>query len=104
MKLFRNFKDAHKFYNYLSSYRFGTIYNDKGVIRSYSNGEYDIMKNNYNIFYYKIKDDKIKNAFKNNIINNKKIRLFVKVIEGVKDLGLYIFDKFYKGFVKLIKF
>ena len=63
MKLFKNFKEAHEFYNFPSSHRFGTIYNDKGVIRSYSNGEYDIEKNNFKIFYYKLKNHTIKEVF-----------------------------------------
>ena len=33
MKVFKNFKEAHEYYNYPGSYRFGTIYNEKGVIR-----------------------------------------------------------------------
>lgn len=103
MKLFKNFKEAHEYYNFPSSHRFGTIYNDKAVIRSYSNGEYDIEKDNYKIFYYKIKNDKIKEAFSRNKINNNKLQLFMKVKEGVLDLGKYIVDKFYKGYVKLLK-
>lgn len=103
MKLFKNFKQAHEFYNFPSSHRFGTIYNDKGVIRSYSNGEYDIEKDNYQIFYYKIKNDTIKQAFLKNKVNNKKMQLFVKVKEGVLDLGKYKVDKFYKGYIKLIR-
>ena len=103
MKLFKNFKKAHEHYNFPFSHRIGTVYNDKGVIRSYSNGEYDIEKDNYKIFYYKIKNDKIKEAFLLNKINNKALKLFVKVKEGVLDLGKYIVDRFYKGYVKLLK-
>ena len=103
MKLFKNFKEAHEYYNFPSSHRIGTVYNDKGVIRSYSNGEYDIEKDNYKIFYYKIKNDKIKEAFLLNKINDKALKLFVKVKEGVLDLGKYIVDRFYKGYVKLVK-
>ena len=103
MKLFKNFKEAHEYYNFPSSYRIGTIYDDKGVIRSYSNGKYDIEKENYKIFYYKIKNDTIKQAFLVNKINDKALKLFVKVKEGVLDLGKYIVDRFYKGYVKLVK-
>lgn len=67
MKVFKNFKDAHK---YPSSHRFGSIYNDNGIIRSYSNGEKDIVKDNFNIFYYELKNNLIKEKFK---INKKKI-------------------------------
>ena len=47
--MFKNIKEAHEHYNYPGSYRTGTIYNDKGVIRCYSNGMKDIYKNK--IFY-----------------------------------------------------
>ena len=103
MKIFKNFKETHEFYNYPSSYRFGTIYNEKGVIRSYSNGEKDIAKDNYNIFYYELKNELVKRQFENNIKNKKKLRLFRKINGNVYDLGLYSVDKFYKNFVKLIK-
>ena len=82
--------------------RFGTIYNDTRVIRSYSNGEYDIQKDNYKIFYYKLKNDNIKEALIKNKVNNKTILLFVKVKEGVLYLGKYKVDKFYKRYVKLV--
>ena len=43
--MFKNIKEAHEHYKYISSHRFGTIGNDTGVIRSYSNGEKgDIIK------------------------------------------------------------
>ena len=103
MKLFKNFKDAHEYYNYPSSHRFGTIYDKNGVIRSYSNGEYDIVKDNGKIFYYKIKNETIKEAFKMTREKNRKIRVFLKTSNGVLDLGKFKVDKFYKNYVKLIK-
>ena len=99
MKVFKNFKEAHEYYNYPGSYRFGTIYDEKGVIRSFSNNTYDIDKDK--IFYYKIKNDIIKSEFRKKM--GLKIRLFVKKDKRVEDRGLYKVDKFYKGFVKLIK-
>jgi hypothetical protein len=103
MKVFKNFKDAHEYYKYPSSHRFGSIYNDNGIIRSYSNGKKDIVKDNFNIFYYEIKNNFIKQKFEINKIKNKKIRLFRKIDNYVYDLGLYKVDKFYKNYVKLIK-
>ena len=47
MKLFKNFKDAHEYYNYPGTYRHGTIYDETGVIRSYSNGTKDFFKNGF---------------------------------------------------------
>ena len=103
MKIFKNFKDAHEYYKYPSSYRFGSIYNDNGIIRSYSNGDKDIVKDNFNIFYYQLKNNFIKEKFEINKTKNKKIRLFRKIDNYVYDLGLYKVDKFYKNYVKLIK-
>ena len=101
MKTFRNFKEAHVHYKYPSSYRFGTIYNAKGVIRSYSNGTKDIYKEN--VFYYELKNDKIKDAFRINRDTKRKLRVFRKMGSMVHDLGLYSVDKFYKKYVKLVK-
>ena len=61
MQHFTNFKNAHQFYKYPSSYRFGTIFNQNGVIRSYSNNTIDKYNEDYSIFYYKLKNEKIKN-------------------------------------------
>ena len=99
--MFKNIKQAHEYYKYPGSYRIGTIYDENGVIRSYSNGTKDIIKDN--IFYYELKNDKIKNAFKINKKNNNSLRLFRKDNNYVKDMGLYKVDKFYKNYVKLIK-
>ena len=98
--MFKNIKQAHEYYKYPGSYRIGTIYDENGVIRSYSNGTKDIIKDN--IFYYELKNDKIKNAFKINKKNNNSLRLFRKDNNYVKDMGLYKVDKFYKNYVKLI--
>lgn len=101
---FNNFKSAHNYYNYPGSYRIGTISNINGVIRSYSNGSNnDKFMNNFRIIYYKIKNDEIEKKFRININNGKKIRFFKKIDNGVEDLGLYKVDKFWKGYVKLIK-
>ena len=103
--IFTNFKEAHEYYKYPSSHRFGTIGNEKGAIRSYSNGKgCDYYKNNEKEVYYKIKNERISNLFKLNIINKSKVRFFRKISEGVKDLGLYRVVKFTKdNFIKLKK-
>ena len=103
--IFKNLKEAHNYYNYPSSHRFGTIGNEKGVIRSYSNGKgCDYYLKNTNIIYYKIKNEKIKNLFELNISNKKKIRFFKKIKNGVEDLGLYNVKKITQNnFVKLKK-
>ena len=102
--IFKNFKEAHEHYNYPSSHRFGTIGNEKGIIRSYSNGKNcDRILENGKIIYYRIKNDKIKEMYRKNIISKKKIRFFAKIKEGVLDMGLYLPVSFYNGFIKLIK-
>ena len=100
--LFKNFKEAHEYYNYPGSHRIGSFGDDKGIIRIYSNGsegDYQTKK----FFYYVLKNDKIKERFKNNIKNNKKVRVVVKATKGVEDLGLLNVKGFYKNFVRLEK-
>ena len=101
---FENLKSAHKYYKYPSSHRFGTIGNEDGVIRSYSNGKnHDKVIDNRNIIYYMIKNEKIEDLFRLNLNTKRKIRFFLKINEGVKDMGLYLPIRFYKGFIKLTK-
>ena len=96
--IFKNFKEAHEYYKYPGSHRIGSFGDDKGVIRSYSNGKKgDILKNNK--IYYVLKNDNIKEKFKLNIKNNKKVRFFIKQENVVKDMGLYHVKRFYKNFV-----
>ena len=100
--LFKNFKEAHEYYNYPGSHRIGSYGNEKGIIRSYSNGKKgDLLKNNK--IYYVLKNDNVKEKFKLNIKFNKKIRFFIKIENGVKDLGLFNVKRFYKNFVVLEK-
>jgi len=95
---FKNFKEAHEYYNYPGSHRIGSYGNEKGIIRSYSNGKKgDILKNNK--IYYVLKNSNIKEKFKLNIKNKKKIRFFIKLDKRVKDMGLYFVKRFYKNFV-----
>ena len=100
--IFKNIKQADEFHKYPMSYRMGSIYDDKGIIRIYSNGEkgdYETPK----FFYYKLKNDKIGNRFKQNIKNKKRVRIIVKIDGGVKDRGLLEVKGFYNGFVRLGK-
>ena len=100
--IFKNFKIAHNYYKYPSSYRFGTIGDNLGVIRSYSNGKNnDIIEKNK--IKYKIKNKKIRDLFRLSKLNNKKLRFFYKVDNGVKDLGLFKVKRFYKEYVILYK-
>ena len=102
--IFKNIKEAHSFYNYPSTHRIGTIGNDKGVLRSYSNGKgCDYYKKNGKEVYYKIKNLKIKNLFELNIKNKRKVRFFRKIENGVQDMGLFSVIKFTKDDFVLMK-
>tara|TARA_B100001093_G_C26468468_1_gene859524 strand:+ start:93 stop:407 length:315 start_codon:yes stop_codon:yes gene_type:complete len=103
MKRFVNFKSAHNFYKYPSTHRIGTIYNKNGVIRSYSNNTIDKYNNDYSIFYYKLKNDDVKSAFKLTKNKNNNLRLFIKQKNYVLDLGLYKVSNVGYQYVKLIK-
>ena len=99
LSYYKNIKEAHGFYKYPGSYQYGSVYvKDYGIIRSYSNGKKgDVLKNNK--IYYVLKNDNIKEKFKLNIKNKKKIRFFLRFEKGVKDMGLYFVKRFYKNFV-----
>jgi hypothetical protein len=99
---FRNVKEVDKYYNYPMSYRIGSIYDDNGIIRLYSNGTKTDHKRG-KFFYYEIKNDFIKQKFKSNISNKKKVRLILKNKTGVSDEGLYNVNGFYKNYVRLSK-
>lgn len=102
--IFKNLKEAHSYYNYPSSHRFGTIGNKSGVIRSYSNGKNcDKIIDNGNVIYYRIKNDKIESLYRKSIESKSKVRFFSKIKQEVLDMGLYLPIRFYKGFVKLVK-
>ena len=103
--IFKNLKEAHTFYNYPSSHRFGTIGDNNGALRSYSNGKgCDYYKKNGKEIFYKIKNIRVRNLFSINLDSGQKVRFFKKVKDGVEDMGLYNVLKFTKdNFVKLIK-
>ena len=98
--IFKNIKEADEYYKYPMSYRMGSIYDDKGIIRIYSNGQ----KGDYetdNFFYYKLKNKQIKERFEKNIKNKKKVRVIIKIKDGVKDKGLLEVKGFFKDFVRI---
>lgn len=75
--MFKNIKKAHEHYKYPGSYRTETIYDDSGVIRCYSNGMKDIYKDK--IFYYELKNTKIKDLFLKTKNNKKKLEYLEKI-------------------------
>ena len=53
--IFGNIKEVDQYYKYPMSYRMGSIYDDNGIIRIYSNGQKgDYETDKY--FYYKLKN------------------------------------------------
>lgn len=99
---FKNIKEVDDYFQYPMSYRMGSIYDEKGIIRIYSNGskgDYQTQK----FFYYVLKNDKVKERFQKNIENKKKVRVVIKEKNGVKDIGLLKVKGFYKEFVRLEK-
>ena len=100
--LFKNIKSVDLYYKYPMSHRIGAIYDQFGIIRIYSNGKKDDYETS-KYFYYRLKNDKIKEKFKNNIINKKKVRVIIKIKNMVEDRGLMCVKGFYKDFVKLEK-
>lgn len=105
-KIFKNFKEANKHYNFSCSYQIGSCVNDKGVYRSFSNMKYekDIYKDDFNVIYYLCDHGNVKKGFLLNKKYNTKVRVFLKVNTNITyDLGLYKFDKYYKNYAKLIR-
>ena len=100
---FKNIKTLDEHYKHPMSYRIGTIYNDNGIVRVYSNGNNsDYEKGTF--FYYKIKNIKIESRFKDAKKKDLAFRLVTKVHNGVNDRGLYKVSGFNKGFVRLIRY
>ena len=78
--IFKNIKEADEYYNYPMSYRMGTIYDDKGIIRIYRNGQKgDYETDKY--FYYKLKNKQVRERFENNIKNKKKSACWLKLMK-----------------------
>ena len=78
--IFKNLKEAHIYYKYPSSHRFGTIGDENGVIRSYSNGiNCDKILFNGKVIYYKVKNDKVKNLYRISIDTKKRLGFLAKL-------------------------
>ena len=90
-KMFDGIKQAHKHYGYGGSHRTGSIVENGVVVRSYSNNSgKDKVSENFEEISYRIKDDKLKDAFKENQNRNKDLRFFLKTKNNkVADLGMY---------------
>jgi hypothetical protein len=101
--IFKNFKSACEYYKYPGTHQHGSIGNEKGIFRSYSNGTKgkDFIKSNE--ILYRLKDTRMRMKFEKNIESGQPIRFFRKhVIAGnVEDLGLWIVASFTDTHVRL---
>lgn len=90
---FKNIYEAHKYFRFPGSYRFGAIINNGLVVRIYSNSisRPDFFSSNKKYFYYVLKNIRIYEAFKKNKLNNKRVHVFTKnkEEENVVYHGLY---------------
>lgn len=107
LRRFPNFKIAHAHYKFPSTHRTGSIFDQRGIIRSYSNGELgkDIVSADGRSVRYRLKSEFIREKFKLNKGSGRKIRVFRKDVEkgDVMDLGLFLVFGFTKTHVKLGK-
>ena len=85
---FKNIKTLDAHYKHPMSYRIGTIYNDNGIVRVYSNGNnIDYEKGTF--FYYKLKNTNVESRFRDAKKKGLAFRLVTKKDNGVTDRGLY---------------
>ena len=102
-KIFKGIKEAHEYYKFPGSYRYGSIYLlNHGIIRSYSNGTKPDVISETKI-HYVLKNETYRKRFAENMKTNTKVRFFQKVPFGVKDLGLYKVSGFNRNSVILEK-
>ena len=90
--LFRGIREAHEFYKFKGSYQQGTVYDDDGVIRTYSNGKHDdIIRKDKIIYWISVERPYIREAFERSKNNDQSLRFFRKrkLDNKVEDLGLW---------------
>lgn len=101
--IFKNFKSACEHYKYPGTHQHGSIGNEKGIFRSYSNGTRgkDFIKANE--ILYRLKDHRMRMKFEKNVKSGQLVRFFRKnVIAGnVEDLGLWKVEAFTETHVRL---
>ena len=120
--IFKNIKEADEYYKYPMSYRMGSIYDDKGIIRIYSNGQkgdyetdkyfrdkkgIDVNKEYNHLKKDKIDIDKItaqKTSKSNTIIREYMPHIYeVEDYKGNNILKLWTKEKLTKAFKSLDK-
>jgi len=85
-RVFANFLEACKHYEFPNSHRIGSIYNETGIIRTHSNatpGKDKVLRGGHEI-HYRLKNDLIKEKFMLNMESKQTVRFFRKVQEQVQ--------------------
>ena len=80
-RVFPNFLEACKHYEFPNSHRIGSVYNDTGIIRTHSNatpGKDFVLRDGHEILY-RLKNDLIKEKFQLNMQSHQTVRFFRKV-------------------------
>ena len=94
-RLFKNFKAACEHYRFPGSHQVGSYGpKGKGIVRSYSNGTpgKDIIhekEGQKTIVEYKLKDERYRDKFTENMKLSSKVHFFRKVEDGCEDLGMF---------------
>jgi hypothetical protein len=91
VRVFRNFQEAHAHYKYPATHRTGSIANEYGVIRSYSNGAplpgssepKDIIAPDHKTVFYRLKSAEYRHKFERNVKSGQRVRVFRKITEAV---------------------
>ena len=82
MKYYKGIRDAHEDFGFPGSYRTGSVVKDGIVIRIYSNSKSKPDRfDKSGVFYYFLKTDKIREAFRENKKNNIGIHVFVRNLD-----------------------
>jgi hypothetical protein len=102
-RVFKNFKAACQHYSFPGTHQHGSIGNEKGIIRSYTNGTVgkDFVKENE--VFYRLKDERMRAKFSLNVESGQRLRLFQKVSTGVVDRGLHKVEGFTETHVHLVQ-
>lgn len=106
-RTFSGIKEAHEYYKFKGSYQHGTVYDETGVIRSYSNGSSDdVIEEDSIIYWISVERPYIRDAFDRNKKNNKPLRFFKKnkKADHVEDMGLWVVVKTDFNYVKLKRY
>lgn len=116
-RIFQNFKVACEHCKFPGSFQCGSVWNEHGIVRSYSNstpGKDKVIKSGSEI-WYRLKSLEMQAHFQRNVESGQKVRFFRRVPHsigkvtqkpGCKDMGLFTVVGFVESdaFVRLVEF